>query len=136
MAYADFKLRVPEDAQIAKLRICTTGHGSIGEFTPNLLHAEVNSLKYERNLWKEDVYLNPVRPQSGTWKFDRAGWAPGDVVSSWEIPISPASLEKGIIRLAYSPSLFKLKKDQKLQASHWVASQLIYYRKVGAGALK
>ena len=24
----------------------------------------------------DDVYLNPNRPQFGTWKFSRAGWAP------------------------------------------------------------
>ncbi len=31
----------------------------------------------------------PNRPQFGTWKFSRAGWAPGDVVHPWWIDLTP-----------------------------------------------
>src|SRR3712207_7924990 len=39
---------------------------------------------WDNILWKTDNYLNPCRPQGGTWKYDRAGWAPGDIVRSEE----------------------------------------------------
>ena len=44
--------------------------------------------RFENTLWKDDCYLNPNRPQFGTWKFSRAGWAPGDVVWPWWIDVS------------------------------------------------
>ncbi len=54
-------------------------------------------------LWKTDCYLNPNRPQFGTWKFSRAGWAPGDVVRPWWIDLTP-KLEPGeVATLDYQP---------------------------------
>ncbi len=45
----------------------------------------INGTSSKNTLWKADNYLNPCRPQGGTWKYDRAGWAPGDVVKPWEV---------------------------------------------------
>ena len=51
---------------------------------PSLGILTINGLTQSQRLWKEDNYLNPCRPQGGTWKYDRAGWGPGDIVRPWE----------------------------------------------------
>lgn len=41
------------------------------------------------------AYLNPCRPQGGTWRYNRAGWAPGDVVKPWDVDVSGLMGESG-----------------------------------------
>lgn len=78
----------------AKVRLAVTGHGqgpntgNAAEFLPIHRTLTVNGESTRNRLWKTDCYLNPCRPQGGTWKFDRAGWAPGDVVRAWEVDAS------------------------------------------------
>lgn len=73
-----------------------TGHGmspnkdNAAEFLALWRKLHVNSSTFQNNLWKQDCYLNPCRPQGGTWKYDRAGWAPGDVVEPWVQDITQA----------------------------------------------
>jgi hypothetical protein len=82
----------------ARLFMTTTGHSQVGEFTPSrrtIIFAPVKGgapateLHFSNTLWKSDCYLNPVRPQHGTWKLPRAGWAPGDIVRPWWIDLTP-----------------------------------------------
>ena len=77
-------------------------------------------------LWKTDVYLNPVRPQAGTWKFDRAGWAPGDLVTPWEIDISRKIRPGRKVKIEYRPHPYE--GGVRGEASHWVESQLVFFR--------
>lgn len=78
----------------AEVFTIVTGHGmspnsdNAAEFLPLWRKLMVNDKVYQNNLWKEDNYLNPCRPQGGTWKFDRAGWAPGSVVEPWRVDVT------------------------------------------------
>ena len=89
-------VEIPADVTSAKIYTTTSGHSQIGEFTPSdrsIVYTPVNgeeaSHSFANTLWKTDVYLNPNRPQFGTWKYPRAGWAPGDVVWPWIIDLAP-----------------------------------------------
>ncbi|BCM92530.1 hypothetical protein IAD21_04412 [Abditibacteriota bacterium] len=87
-------LQRPKDADSVVIRITTTGHGgepntnNAAEFMPLERTLTVGTTKYPNLLWKTDVYLNPLRPQGGTWKYDRAGWAPGSIVDPWKTDVS------------------------------------------------
>ena len=118
----------------AKLRLMVTGHGQspntkgAGEFMPAGRTVTVNDRRYANRLWKTDCYLNPCRPQGGTWKFDRAGWAPGDVVSPWDIDISDAVRPGESCSVQYVPEDYVNENRGKSRATHWVEGQLILYR--------
>lgn len=92
-----YKQRVVEvgsDTIGAEVHTVVTGHGmypnsnNAAEFMAIERTLTVNGVEYRNNLWKTDNYLNPCRPQGGTWKYDRAGWAPGDTVRPWSIDVT------------------------------------------------
>lgn len=70
------------------LRLTTTGHGwgdnntgNAAEFYHAIHHLQVNGEDaFEQDLWT-DCYPNPdgCNYQSGTYKYDRAGWCPGSI---------------------------------------------------------
>lgn len=88
-------LRAPAGADAAALRTVVTGHGmepntgNAAEFLSIGRTVTANGTRFRSMLWKTDNYLNPCRPQGGTWKYDRAGWAPGDVVRPWMVELTP-----------------------------------------------
>lgn len=125
--FAAKSIRADRETRAAKVRFMVTGHGQVGEFTPAPRTVTINRTSFSSTLWKTDCYLNPVRPQSGTWKFDRAGWAPGDVVSPWEIDISRLIKPGRKIKISYQPHPYE--GNPKGEASHWVESQIIFYRR-------
>ncbi len=110
--YTPYEVEVPDDATSAAIRMVVTGHGmspntdNAAEFMPIgrtlTIHAGEQTLSEHNTLWKTDNYLNPCRPQGGTWKFDRAGWGPGDVVRPWKVELSPALLNAA--RIGDTPS--------------------------------
>ncbi len=141
------------DAETVEGKIFTTatGHSQIGEFTPSKRAItfspqagaeEADEKRFTNVLWKTDVYLNPNRPQSGTWQYARAGWAPGDVVRPWwiDVPVVPSEGgQKMLFRYEskpYEADDFQGKPTEKQinQASHVVRSYLILYR-VGEGMI-
>lgn len=79
------KFKVPEDANIARLRIVQTGHGmdhteNCAEFCAKTRKIYFDGkLKNEKKIWKT-CGDNPLFPQAGTWIYDRAGWCPGSMV--------------------------------------------------------
>ncbi|MHC5081795.1 MAG: peptide-N-glycosidase F-related protein, partial [Planctomycetota bacterium] len=77
--YENREVEIDEKAVAARLHLVHTGHRQVGEFTPAPRTLVVNGKTFEDVLWRDDCYLNPNRPQFGTWKFSRAGWAPGDI---------------------------------------------------------
>jgi len=119
---------IPKDATGGKVRVMMTGHGGFGEFTPAPRTLTVDGTAFTNTLWKTDVYLNPCRPQSGTWKFNRTGWSPGDVVSPWDTDVTKLLKPGKEMTFLYRPDLFELKEGQKINASHWIEAQLILYR--------
>lgn len=130
----------------ARLFITTTGHSQVGEFTPSrrtlVFVPDKNGdpateLRYENVLWKSDCYLNPNRPQFGTWKFSRAGWAPGDVVRPWWIDLTPHLVPGQTAELRYEPEPYDFSggpedrrpTDAEInQARQLVRAYLILYR--------
>ncbi len=93
--------------------------------------------RFENTLWKTDCYLNPIRPQFGTWKYARAGWAPGDVVHPWWIDLTPQLSPGETASIRYEPSPYDFSQlpeerrpaaNEVGKASHVVRSYLILYR--------
>ncbi|MDJ0523479.1 MAG: peptide-N-glycosidase F-related protein [Planctomycetota bacterium] len=137
---------IPEEARDARIWTTTTGHSQIGEFTPSKRAVEFLPTKYaeaaqrfENTLWKTDVYLNPNRPQFGTWQFSRAGWAPGDVVHPWWIDLRDhmQAGQEAVFRYVPQPYDFtgaqRVPEEKQInQASHVVRSYLVLYRQPSA----
>jgi hypothetical protein len=127
--------------------VATTGHSQIGEFVPSRRTivfrgdkdaGAATEQRFENTLWKADCYLNPNRPQYGTWKFSRAGWAPGDVVWPWWIDLTNHIRPGKTAALRYEPQPYDFGDDPKApaqkeidKASHVVRAYLILYRAPG-----
>lgn len=133
--FADQTLALPDGAAGAFVRLMVTGHGmhpatyNAGEFMPADRTLVINgSTRLGHLLWNADCYLNPCRPQGGTWKFDRAGWAPGSVVTPWEVPLVDAFDGAGRATLGYIPMAYENLGRDEAKATHWVESQVFYTR--------
>ncbi|MCF7792853.1 MAG: hypothetical protein K9N09_02715 [Candidatus Cloacimonetes bacterium] len=129
------KLKMPQEAKDAKLRLMVTGHGmhpntnNAAEFMPADRTVYVNDEKFENRLWKTDCYLNSCRPQDGTWKFDRAGWAPGSVVEPWQIELAEIAAPGETLKFDYIPMAYRnLSEGEHWKANHWFESQVIFYK--------
>jgi hypothetical protein len=133
--YEDITVDVDAQASSARLHVVHTGHSQVGEFTPAARTLLVNGEAFENVLWRDDCYLNPNRPQYGTWKFARAGWAPGDICHPWLIDVTHC-LEPGKPALfQYVPQKYDFegaeeppKPEAVAAASHIVSSYLILYK--------
>jgi len=139
-------ISITPETKAAQFFITTTGHSTVGEFTPSRRtvvfvpaqgEGPVPEYRFENTLWKDDCYLNPVRPQRGTWKYSRAGWAPGDVVQPWKIDLTPHIFPGGIAELRYEPEAYDFSDrpteerppdDMINRAVHMVRAYLILYR--------
>jgi hypothetical protein len=142
--FAPKTVSIDKDAKAARLFVTTTGHSQVGEFTPStrtiVFRPDVDApaeQRFEGTLWKDDCYLNPNRPQFGTWKFSRAGWAPGDVVHPWWIDLSGALQPGKTAELRYEPGAYDFGTDPKPpqeeinKATQVVRAYLILYRAPG-----
>jgi hypothetical protein len=123
-------------ADFVKLRFIVTGHGQApntgdaAEFIPLTRTVTVNGHQYTNLLWKTDNYLNACRPQGGTWKYDRAGWGPGTVVSPWDLDITREMPKGKPTEIKYAVGDYvNTSRDPGNPPVHWVESQVIYYRK-------
>lgn len=116
------KVKVPADAKSARLRVVVTGHGSL-EFKPMNRTIRVGDKTFESKLWTQNCYLNPWRPQFGTWKYDRAGWGPGAFGDVCELDLS-SLIKPGIeLELEYTSEEYKAEG----WASHVIESQVVFY---------
>ncbi len=113
---------VPAGTRGAKLRITVTGHGSL-EFKPMDRTVLAGGKEFKNTLWTSDCYLNPYRPQFGTWKYDRAGWGPGSVARTWEIDLKDCFEPGKPLKLTYTSQ----ELDTKDWAEHWIEGQVIFY---------
>ncbi|MHC4973653.1 MAG: peptide-N-glycosidase F-related protein [Planctomycetota bacterium] len=139
------EVEIDETAKAARLFVTTTGHSQVGEFVPSRRTISFRGDKdaegekrFANTLWKDDCYLNPNRPQYGTWKFSRAGWAPGDVVWPWWIDLSAHLVPGKTALLRYEPQPYDFGDDPKApgqkeinKASHVVRAYLILCRAPG-----
>ena len=146
--FAPRSVAIDGAAKAGRIFTTTTGHSQIGEFTPSkrtIVFAPVKGgdaaaeQRYENVLWKTDVYLNPNRPQFGTWQYARAGWAPGDVVWPWWIDVTPHLQCGQEAELRYLPEPYDFTGQRRQptpkqinEANHVVRSYLILYRSADA----
>lgn len=129
-------LTIDPEARKTALRFVVTGHGmhpntgNAAEFLNRRRWVEVGEGRFVNRLWRQDCYLNPCRPQGGTWKYDRAGWAPGADVRPWILDISKFVKAGEQATLKYTAEAY-LNKHKQNNATHWVESHIVYYKKRG-----
>ncbi|MCA9283816.1 MAG: hypothetical protein KDA22_01275 [Phycisphaerales bacterium] len=118
----------------AKVVTIVTGHGmspntnNAAEFMPIWRTLVVNGTPFRNRLWKTDNYLNPCRPQGGTWKYDRAGWAPGDVVAPWEVDVTSLLDARRTLEIEYELDPYVNEARGKASAPvHVTAGYLVLY---------
>ena len=132
---------MPPGATGAKVRMIVSGHGQF----PNSKNAAeflglgrslwVNRREFQNLLWKTDNYLNPCRPQKGTWKYDRAGWGPGAITPAWVIDLDPIvrqSPKELTLDYAIMDEYVNEHIGKGDPPTHWVDGQVIFY---GDGAM-
>lgn len=134
------RFRVPQRAEMVKLRITTTGHGFGGtdnaaEFAEKTHTIVVGGrASYRQHLWRDDCGWNPVYPQDGTWPLSRAGWCPGDVVHPWEQWIT-AHVQPGQESvLDYQMEPFVNEQFSAHPSSYLIVAQVLYARRPRYGA--
>ena len=132
--FTNKSVSVPHNAAKARLRFMVTGHGqrpnseNAAEFISRGRTAKVNSQTFYNVLWRNDCYLNPCRPQGGSWYYSRAGWAPGDRVWPWDIDISSFIVPGQSSTFGYvADAYYNNTPDSGNTARHWVESQVIFY---------
>lgn len=88
-------LTVPEGAVTAKAKVLVTGHGAdqsngCAEFCRRSYQYKANGETIDQVLmWRDDCGINAVKPQGGTWIFDRGNWCPGDLVHPFYHDLTP-----------------------------------------------
>lgn len=119
----------------AVVRTVVTGHGmspntnNAAEFMPLGRTLTVNGESSYNMLWKTDNYLNPCRPQGGTWKYDRAGWAPGDVVRPWAVDVSHLLGDSAELTIDYVLDEYINEARGKTWApTHNTQGRVVFYR--------
>jgi len=131
----DFEINVPKNTKSGILRVTTSGHGmspntdNAAEFRPSDRTIIINGDEYFNTLWRTDCYLNPCRPQDGTWKFDRAGWAPGDIVHPWIIDLTDFIKNNKTLKFSYIPDDYiNHNKGEQWPPHHFIEAQVIFYK--------
>jgi hypothetical protein len=120
--FAPREIEVPKGADRLEVYIVVTGHGSM-EFRPMGRTLHIDGVRHSNRLWCQTSYLNPWRPQFGTWKYDRAGWSPGAAVEPWTVEVESIGDTRSIT-LDYESETH----EASGWASHWVAGYAIFQR--------
>jgi hypothetical protein len=124
------KFRGRDEAKFAKLRITNTGHGGYGpqvvaEFIDKTHRIALNGEDlFTQRLWREDCGDNPLYPQDGTWAYGRAGWCPGDVVTTWDWDITKHVTKGDSTRLDYKMEKFDV--DSSCNGIYTISTQVMY----------
>jgi hypothetical protein len=149
--YLPHEMAVPAGATHARVRSTVTGHGMLpnsnnaGEFMPiwrtltissadsngggDVLSGDFISMSERNHLWKTDCYLNPCRPQGGTWKFDRSGWAPGDKVDPWIVDVQPEFVLGDTLRIEYTLDPYLNEgRGETWAPHHWTDAVVVFYK--------
>ena len=77
----------------AKVRVLVSGHGqgntdNAAEFTKRWHKINAGSITDTWTPWRDDCAQNYCSPQGGSWKFNRAGWCPGDTITPHELDLT------------------------------------------------
>ncbi len=148
--YEPRTVEVPEAATHARVRATVTGHGMLpssqnaGEFMPiwrtltisttppegsDVLEIDYLRQSARDQLWKTDCYLNPCRPQGGTWKFDRAGWAPGSTVEPWCVDTQREFVFGDTVTVEYELDPYLNEAVGETWAPHhWTEAVIVFFR--------
>ncbi|MGV6814945.1 MAG: peptide-N-glycosidase F-related protein, partial [Phycisphaerales bacterium] len=147
--YTPREIPVPEGTTHARVRATVTGHGmfpnskNAGEFMPiwrtltisskepegDVLEGDFVTMSARDYLWKTDVYLNPCRPQGGTWKFDRAGWAPGSKVEPWIVDVQPEFVFSDTLTIEYVLDDYVNEgRGETWAPHHWTDAVVVFYK--------
>ncbi len=147
--YKSIAVGVPEGTTSARVRMSVTGHGmspnslNAGEFMPiwrtltirsenptgDVLAGDFIAQSERNHLWKTDVYLNPCRPQGGTWKFDRSGWAPGDKVEPWKVDTQREFIFGDHIVIEYALDEYTNEgRGETWAPHHWTDAVIVFYK--------
>jgi len=147
--YTTREIDVPDGTTHARVRATVTGHGmfpnskNAGEFMPIWRTITISSSESEGDviegdfitqsardhLWKTDVYLNPCRPQGGTWKFDRSGWAPGSKVEPWIVDVQNDFVFGDSIKISYElDEYINEGRGETWAPHHWTDAVLVFYK--------
>ena len=123
------KFKVPEGANIARLRILQTGHGmdhteDCAEFCAKSRKILFDGiLKEEKKIWKS-CGDNPLYPQAGTWIYNRAGWCPGSMVMPDQYDFNVKSGEEHTLKL----EMQDYKNPTNSTADYVINAYLIFYK--------
>lgn len=150
--YTPRTVKVPQGTTHARVRMTATGHGmypsskNAGEFMPiwrtltisttppagqesDVLEMDYLKQSARDQLWKTDVYLNPCRPQGGTWKFDRAGWAPGSKVEPWCVDTQREFVFGDTVTVEYELDPYLNEAVGETWAPHhWTDAVIVFYK--------
>jgi hypothetical protein len=99
------------DVDYSEMLISTiiTGHGqgnleNCAEFCQKVHTIKVDEMAHDKLIWRADCHLNPINNQQGTWKYPRAGWCPGDIVTPWLQPIDVSKIkDPRHVTITYAP---------------------------------
>lgn len=83
-----------EGEETFRLKTRASGHGfgqgnNCAEFCFNIHSVKVNGETQWSWQIMQECADNPLYPQGGTWIYDRAGWCPGDKVTTQNFELSP-----------------------------------------------
>jgi len=125
---------VPAEARKVKVKSVVTGHGwennteNGAEFCRRGRTLSVEGGQSWYNLLWVQCYLNPCRPQSGTWYYPRAGWSPGDRVLPWDVDITASVTPGASANINYVADDYYNANYAAGTANQLVESQVVYYR--------
>jgi len=84
----EIEIDYDENVEAARIKLVSTGHGWGDLNTGNAaeFHHDIHNIwvdgqsTFEQDNWADcDPNPDGCQPQSGTWRFDRAGWCPGSI---------------------------------------------------------
>ena len=94
-----------------------------------MLEGDYVTMSARDYLWKTDVYLNPCRPQGGTWKFDRSGWAPGSKVEPWIVDVQREFVFGETITVEYVLDEYLNEgRGETWAPHHWTDAVIVFYK--------
>jgi hypothetical protein len=111
-ARPDRMVDIPAGARKVELHSFITGHGqgnlqNCAEFCQKTHSFTVGSMKFDRRIWRADCATTAVPNQPGTYRYPRAGWCPGALVTPWVEDVTAAAPAGAPISVKYAPEPYE-----------------------------